>query len=53
MLLDTEQSLNLAGDTPTRQLQPRKINVGLPTLRQLPDLSAYIAKLLELVGRDH
>jgi hypothetical protein len=53
MFLDTEQTLDLPGDAPMRKLQPRKIYVDLPTLRQLPDLSAYIAKLLELVGRDH
>lgn len=50
VLLNAEQAFNLDWNAPSRQLEPRKVNVSPSTFRQLSEFPAKIAELLELIG---
>jgi hypothetical protein len=53
VLLNAKQTLNFDGDAPGWQSEPGKINVDLPTLAELPNLTAELAKLSEVLGGHH
>jgi len=50
VLLNAKQALDLAGNAPGRQPEPRKEEVNPSTFRQLPNLTAESAELLKVLG---